>query len=128
MSRKPTVLTPPPPKRTRATREAAVEPSRPAPRPGTRYRVRELDESPFGGWSLPLYGDDLDVLERHADDLRRSGVRAVVEVLDGSVYRPAHERPPVLVADLAADGLARQHPSGGWEISPAGYARIRGDR
>lgn len=86
------------------------------------YRSRTTLPGPFGDDEPPFYGTLQEVQERAAVDAE-AGMAPVIEYrIPGTPWMPY--RPPVLVADLARQGLARQGESGKWEISPAGQRMI----
>lgn len=86
------------------------------------YRSRPTLPGPFGDDEPPFEGTLAEVLARHEVDTE-AGMAPVIE------YRTAGTpwfrwRRPVLVAELARLGLARQTEGSKWQISPEGQRMI----
>lgn len=98
-------------------RKAKPESSAPAP-VITGWRARPLDLDPFGIEVPTFYGTED---ECRAWAVENAELRPVVECRTGALYgAPGRDVP--MVADLAAQGMARQTQDGkAWHITPLGY-------
>lgn len=112
MPRARTILTPPPYKASRPKPKVATEAeSGYKPRPGAAYRCRPIGPNPFGETDPPTYSDDREALEVLMAGIVAAGTAAVLERHAGAVYVPVTDNPnPVTVAQLAAKGMATEHP------------------
>lgn len=122
--RKRTVISPELPPR--ASKKPAARPREHdwTPPAGRALRIRPTAESPFGGFAPMRYTDDEAEVVRWREEDEANGIPSVIEAAQPGVYIPWPIREPVLVADLAAEGLATQGTDGAWRISPEGQRRI----
>lgn len=101
--------------------------------PGQAYRVRPLAPNPFGEMDRPTYSDDLDAMLKLAAEL---GEDAILEEHNGAGYRFYCPTSPLMVRDLAREGLAREvtttkigkdgksKTDTSWQITPEGERRL----
>lgn len=124
-SRKPTVLTPTAPRKSRAKPKAAASTAEWSPRAGQpTWRSRPTKADPFTDEVPgPTYGTEEEVRAQHASDTA-AGLEPMLEVLTQALWSPPWREVPT-VADLAGIGEAHQLADGAYKITPRGYEILR---
>lgn len=114
--------------------KAAPDPEFRRALPGMAYRVRPISPNPFGEIDPATYSDDLDAMLALAAEL---GDGAILESHNGSAYVFYAPMPPLMVADLVREGLAREvvtvsfgrdgkrKESRSYQLEPEGERRLR---